>query len=185
VPRRNRKVGKLDERQERFCQEYLKDLNGTRAATRAGYSAKTARSKAAQLLTTVNVKARVDELQARREQRTEITQDSVLRELARIGFSDARKLFDENGKLKPVGEWDDQAAAAVSSVEVTEEFAGRGADREQVGFTKKVRLWDKVNALVNMGKHLGMFDDKVQHVGAGGGPIRIEVVYVSKTNGHG
>ena len=78
---------KLENNQhERFCQEYLVDLNGTKAAERAEYSKKTARSKASQLLTKVNIQDRIAELKAIRSERTQVTQDMVIKELLILGM---------------------------------------------------------------------------------------------------
>ena len=79
--------GRLTAKQDRFVEEYLVDLNATQAALRAGYSEKTARSIGAENLSKPDIeKAIADALETRRL-RTEITQDRVLEELARIGFA--------------------------------------------------------------------------------------------------
>ena len=82
---------KLDNDQhERFCQEYLIDLNQTKAAERAKYSKKTARSKASQLFTKVNIQERIAELKEERAKRMEVTQDRILEELAILGYSNIK-----------------------------------------------------------------------------------------------
>ena len=92
----------------------------------------------------------------------EITADRVLRELARIGFLDLRKLYREDGCLVPPHEGDDDTAAAVAGVEVLEEFAGRGEDRSLIGYTKKVKLVSKEGTLTLAARHLGMLHDNVK-----------------------
>jgi hypothetical protein len=62
---------------------------------------------------------------------------------------------------------------AIAGVEVTEEFEGRGAERKSVGFTKKVRFWEKTKALELLGKHLGIFKDRVELSGPNGTPITL------------
>lgn len=148
-------------KQQRFVEEYLVDLNATQAAIRAGYSAKTAEQQGHQLLKNTSVAEAVSEAQAARSERTEITQNQVLRELAKIGFSDIRKLFTPGGNLMPIGDLDDDAAACLSSIEITTRKA-RGGDDDEVEEVAKIRLWDKRAALVDIGKHLGMFKDKVE-----------------------
>ena len=98
-----------------------------------------------------------------RKRESSITRDaeSVLDELARVGFSDMRKVFSPDGGLLPVGEWPEDIARAVSSVEVEELFEGSGKDREQVGWTKKVKLWPKTEALSLLGKNLKLFTDVI------------------------
>jgi phage terminase small subunit len=84
----------LTAKQARFVAEYLVDLNATQAAIRAGYSARTANEQAARLLANVSVAAAVAEAQAARGKRTEVTQDRVALELARIAFGDPRRVMD-------------------------------------------------------------------------------------------
>lgn len=150
----------LTPKQQAFVAEYLIDLNATQAAIRAGYSEKTAQEQASRLLSNVIVSEAIQAAMQERSKRTEITQDMVLRELARIGFSDIRKLFNESGSLKRVEELDDDAAAFVSSVEVVTRKVPGGEDNE-VEHTAKIKMWDKRAALVDVGKHLGMFKETV------------------------
>lgn len=72
---------KLNKKQERFCLEYVIDCNGTQAAIRAGYSKKTANEQASRLLANVNIKARVEELQAKTTKKLEITREDILSRL--------------------------------------------------------------------------------------------------------
>jgi len=169
----------LTAKQKCFVQEYLVDLNATQAAIRAGYSEKTAYSAGQRLLKNVEVQKAITKAKAKRSNRTEITADRVLQELARIGFADIRKAVawgrspldteaDEaqpNGlgifpvELMPSSQMDDDTAAAVSEVSLTAQGV-------------KIKLHDKLSALEKIGKHLGMFPNKVEHTGKDGGPIR-------------
>jgi phage terminase small subunit len=157
----------LTAKQEAFVAEYLVDLNATQAAIRAGYSANTAQEQSSRLLSNVMVSEAVAAAQLARSQRTEITQDRVLQELARIGFSDIRKLFTEDGRLRHVTMLDDDAAAMVSSIEidVKRTMVGDKAETDAES-TLKVKLWDKKGALVDIGRHLGMFKDKLEISGS-------------------
>lgn len=148
--------------QRRFVEEYLVDLNGSQAATRAGYSEKTARVKAAQLMALPHVMEAIEAGMALRAERTEITQDRVLQELARVGFSDIRKLFNEAGLLKRPEEWDADTAAFVASIEVVVRKVP-GSDEDEVEHVHKVKLWDKNSALEKIARHLGMLTQKVEH----------------------
>lgn len=154
---------KLTEQQDIFCQEYIVDLNATQAAIRAGYSPASANEQASRMLAKANIQDRVNKLAAARAARTQTTADRVLMELGKLGLSDVRKLFDDKGGLLPPNLWPDDIAVAVSSVEVEELFDGYGEDRTQIGYTKKVKLWDKTKALELIGKHLKLFTDKVEH----------------------
>ena len=151
----------LTAKQERFVAEYLIDLNATQAAIRAGYSKKTARSVGYENLTKPDIQAAVSEAQAKRSERTEITQDRVLAELAKIGFSDLRRVLTSQGSLIEPQEWDDDTAGAIGSLEVV---LRPGAEQDESGnrvieHVHKIKAWDKLSALEKIGKHLGMFKD--------------------------
>lgn len=161
---------KLTPKQAQFVQEYLVDLNATQAALRAGYSEKTAKQQGARLLTKVDVQAALQEAMAAREERTEITQDRVIAELAKVAFGDRRKLMTWGPKgveLKDSGTLSDDAAAMVSEVSETE---------TQFGGTIKLKTHDKVKALELLGRHLGIFDDSLKLTGPRGGPIEVTPV---------
>lgn len=155
-----RKPRQITPRQARFVQEYLLDVNGTQAAIRAGYSAKSADRIAIELLRNPEVAREISERQARREQRTEIKADTVLAELLRLARVDLAQAFNENGDLKPIHEIPEDVRRAIAGVEIEALFEGRGRDREQVGFVKKVRFWDKNRSLELLGKHLALFIDR-------------------------
>lgn len=175
-------------KQERFVEEYLIDLNATQAAIRAGYSPDTAESAASRLLRNVNVAAAVEEAQQARSVRTEITQDMVLRELAKIGFADMRKLLKWTGNQPrmDVEACEDAEAVEITAANFVMLFDSDNLDEATAGAiseisqTKdgalKVKLHDKQAALVNIGRHLGMFKERVEHTGKDGGPIQHEQV---------
>lgn len=118
----------LTSKQERFVAEYLIDLNATQAAIRTGYSAKTAASQGARLLKQGGVARAVQAAQQARAVRTEITQDRVLQELARIAFFDIRRLYRADGSMKDPCELDADTAAALASIEVKEELERGGGE---------------------------------------------------------
>lgn len=118
----------LTPKQARFVAEYLIDLNATQAAVRAGYSARTAASQGARLLKHGAVARAVHTAQQARAVRTEITQDRVLQELARIAFFDIRRLYREDGSMKDPCELDADTAAALASIEVKEELERGGGE---------------------------------------------------------
>jgi phage terminase small subunit len=172
----------LTARQSRFVDEYLIDLNATQAAIRAGYSAKTAESQGARLLRNAKVARAIQERMKKREQRTEITQDRVLQELARIGFADLREVFTNTGNLRRPEEWSDALGAAVSAVEVVVRPSGEYDEdgRPEVEHVHKIRLWDKNSALEKIARHLGMFADT--GVGDKSRPIHVEIVNPHASN---
>lgn len=145
----------LEEKQKAFCREYLVDLNGTQAAIRAGYSKKAAKEQASRLLTKANIQAEIKLLVDAAAKRNDITVDRVLTELARVAFGDPRKFFDGQA-LKDMKDLSDDDAAALSSIEVFEEFEGFGEERRMIGYTKKIKFWDKVSALEKIARYLKM-----------------------------
>jgi phage terminase small subunit len=149
----------LNDKQKRFCEEFLIDLNATQAAIRAGYSKKTAKEQASRLLTNVNVESYLSERQQQLQADTGITQRRVLEEYAKIAFSDIRKFYTVDGALKPIHELDDESAAILAGVEVMEEKVSDPTSDEVivVGQVKKIKTWDKVKALDSLARHLGMF----------------------------
>ena len=155
----------MTEAQKRFCDEYLIDLNATRAYKVAYPNCKkdhSARTNGYMLLTKTDIQTYIEEAKKEREERTKITQDMVLKELAKIAFFNPKNIFKENNTLKDVIDLDDDIASVMTSVETFEEFDGYGDDREKIGNTTKVKLADKMKALEMLGRHLGMFKDKVE-----------------------
>ena len=148
----------LNDKQKRFCEEYMIDLNATQAAIRAGYSKKTAYSIAERLLRNVDIQGYLVDKRKKIADKLEISQERVLKELARIAFFDIRKVYDDNNVLVDVVKMDDDAAAVVSGIEVDEIYEGVGKDRAKIGNTVKLKLSNKVTALENLGKHLGLFE---------------------------
>lgn len=170
----------LTVKQQRFVDEYLIDLNGKQAAIRAGYSEKTAEQGAVQLLRNTKVKFAVDKAIAERAKRTEVTADRVIQELSRLAFSDLRKVLSKGGNLVSPLEWDDDTAAAISSIEVVSKPGDVDAEGNRaVEHVSKIKVWDKNSALEKLGKHLGLYIERHEHTGADGGPIKHTVEYVA------
>lgn len=151
----------LNDKQQAFVREYLIDLNATQAAIRAGYSEKTARAQGARLLTDVNIAAAIAQGQADRAERVAFDADRVLLEIGRIATSDLRRAFNDDGGLKNPSVWDDDTAAAISSVKVVTRRAPGGGDDAEVEYVTELKLWDKNSALEKAGKHLGMFREQI------------------------
>jgi len=166
-------VSKLTEKQALFVQEYLIDLNATRAAKSAGYSENTAYSIGSENLSKPEIQEAIQEAQLDRQKRTEITQDMVVKELARIAFLDIRKAFDESGNLLEIPDMPEDIARAVGGMDITK-WTGRGEDNG-TETTKKVKLIDKKGALELLGKHMKMFTDKTELTGPEGGPVEMSL----------
>ena len=143
-------------KQQRFCEEYLIDLNATRAAIRAGYSPKSAKTNGPRLLENAGIRARVEAMMARLSRRTGVSAERVVRELARVAFASMPDGVDKRTAThRPDATEDDRAAIASVRVKNGDMFTER-----------EVRMCDKVRALELLGKHLGMFTDNVRVDGA-------------------
>lgn len=147
-------------KQERFVQEYLIDLNATQAAIRAGYSPKTANEQGARLLANVSVQTQISKAEAERSRRTGINQDRVIRELAKVAFLNPVDVIDmDSATIQGEANRDDTACIASVKVKTIPTDEGPITERE-------VKTYDKLKALELLGKHLGMFTDKLKMEGA-------------------
>jgi len=155
--------GRLTKRQELFVAEYLTDLNATRAAIAAGYSKNGAEVIASKLLINAKVSAEIAKKHGKRLAKLEITADRVLQEIAKLAFFDPRKLFNADGRCKPITELDDDTATAIAGMKTVHKVTGEDNDG-MVVFTD-FRLADKGQNLERLGKHLKLFTDKTEHSG--------------------
>lgn len=142
----------MTKKQKRFVEEYLIDLNATQAAIRAGYSPHTAKDIGCENLAKPNIAAAISQAMAERSRRTGINQDRVLQELARIGFAKITDVVDpETAKIRADASDDD--LACIQSIKIKP---------NEFGTEREVKLYDKKSALVDLGKHLGLFKDKLE-----------------------
>lgn len=147
----------LTDQQRKFVLEYLVDLNGTKAATRAGYSEKTAQEQSSRLLSNVIVRTEVERRQRIMAARTEVSAERVIREFARIAFADMRTFVNwdaDSVNLKDSEDLDSDDTACVAEVSQT---------ISKDGGSIKFKLHSKTDALTQLGRHLGLFVDKVEH----------------------
>jgi phage terminase small subunit len=132
-----------------FVLEFLKDLNGTKAARRAQYTHPHAQG--CRLLSNVKVQQAIQAEFDKRAKRLQIDADTVLREIARLAFSDIRKLLDEQNRLRKISSLDDDTAATIAGVEF-----------DELGNIKRVRHWDKTANLNLLARHLKLLTDKLE-----------------------
>lgn len=145
----------MTRKQKRFCEEYLIDLNATQAAIRAGYSPESAHSIATENLQKPALRARIDRDIAEQSKRTGVTADRVIRELARVAFANAEDVVDFNSaSVRDDAARDDTAAIASVKVKTIPMPDGDGIERE-------IKMADKLRALELLGKHLGIYQDKL------------------------
>ena len=155
----------LTARQERFVLEYLVDFNGTQAAIRSGYSAKTARQIATENLSKPDIQAALAHAQARQRERLEIDSDAVVTELARVAFSrmvDVASWDSDGVYMIPSDELDHDVHAAVKDIRLTKTTVTRKNGDEEVTERFTINLHDKLAALDKLSRHLGIYNDSVR-----------------------
>ncbi len=154
-------VSNLTDKQERFVEEYLVDLNATQAAIRAGYSEKTAAVIGFQNLTKLNIAEAIQVKRQEISEETGITIKRVLEEEATLAFLDIADLFDENGFLiKKMSEIPEETRRAIAGLEVIVSDVG-------LETRYKFKLNDKGKALERLGRHLGMYNDTLTVINKG------------------
>ena len=162
----------IEQRRKLFVEAFLSNGgNATQAALTAGFSASTDAKQGHRLSKNVQVRAEIDRRSAevieKAQEATQLTIERVMRSLAQALFFDPRKLYREDGSLKPIPELDDDTAQALAGFEVFEEYTGRGEERTLAGFTKKVKWLDKNTAREQALKHLGAFEKDNKQPNAG------------------
>jgi phage terminase small subunit len=178
---------KFRPKQKLFCEEYLKDLNATQAALRAGYSPKTAAAIGLENLEKPIIKEFLAEKQAERSKRTGIDADYVLNRLAAIDKMDVADVLNDDGTIKAISLWPDVWRQSLSGFEIAELFNGQGQEKTISGILKKIKLPDKLKNLELLGKHVtvGAFKETLENkhsfLGPDGKPldIKLTTVYVS------
>lgn len=169
-------MAKLSDKQELFAREYLKDLNATQAAIRAGYSEKTARKIGSENLTKPDIQHRISALKSVRNEQVQVDANYVLRRLVEIDEMDVLDIMTDEMNIKPVSQWPPVWRRYLSGFDLAEMFEGRGDDREMTGILKKIKWPDKVKNLELLGKHVSVqaFKEQVSSEvsGPGGGAIR-------------
>lgn len=148
-------MAKLTPKQKMFVEEYLIDLNATQAAIRAGYSPKTARDIGCENLTKPNISEEISKKMAERSRRLGVSADRVVAELAKIAFVNVSHCIDvHTGKVRDDATEDDLAAIQGIRIKRMDNEFGSSEEVE-------VKFCDKKGSLELLGKHLGIFKDKL------------------------
>lgn len=153
---------------EKFAQALAKGKTADEAYAEAGF--KPNRGNASRLKANESIAARVEEIVGKGAEKAEVTVERVLKELSRIGFSDLRNVFTEDGHLRHPSTWDEATAAAIASIKVITRPAG-GVDEDgnkEIEHVHEIKLWDKNSALEKIAKHLGMFIERHDHTSSDG-----------------
>ena len=165
---------KLTAKQIRFVDEYMVDFNATQAAIRAGYSEKTANTIGAQNLAKLSIQAEISRRQKDLQRRTEVTQERVVKELARIAFANMADYLhvETQTRTKDDGTETTYQIVVLSETEdlSTDQRAALANVKQSVNGVE-IKLHDKIKALELLGRHIGMFNDKLSLSGTDGGPL--------------
>jgi len=146
-------MGKLTDKQEMFCKEYLIDLNATQAAIRAGYSKKTAKDIACENLAKPNIQKRILELKEKRSKRVEVDSDYVLKELLNWADGDYTELMLLTAKQ--IKELAPEIRRLITGFKrVTRRIPGTDEEEIQI----EVKFIDKQKAMEMIAKHIGFYE---------------------------
>jgi phage terminase small subunit len=165
-------------RHEAFARAIVKGNSGRAAYRAAGYdgTGAVADAAASRLLRNVKVAARVAELKEQAAKGAVMTAREVLEELSKLGranMADYMKIGPDGDPVLNFAELSRDQAAALVEVTVEDFLDGRGEDAREVRKVK-FKLADKRGALNLLGKHLGLFRDRVEHTGKDGGPMEVK-----------
>lgn len=143
----------LSDQQKLFCHEYItQKFNGTQAAINAGYSPRSAKEQAARLLTNHNIRTLLTELKKDLGLRLGITRERIALELAKTAFLDIGDLLEDTGTIRAIGSMGEAARGSIAAVEITELYNNEG---DNIGQTKKIKVWNKIDALKSLANLLG------------------------------
>jgi phage terminase small subunit len=141
---------------KRFADKYFETLNASLSAEYAGFAADSSKQEGWRLLQRDDIQEYISRLQTLLAEKTGISQQKVLQEIAKIAFSDIRKYYQDDNNLKPICDLDDNEAAALASVKSYEETMP-GTDII-VGFNKEIKMYDKLAGLEKLARHLGLYE---------------------------
>lgn len=143
----------MTEMQKRFCEEYVKDFNGSAAAIRAGYSGKASRTKASQLLATPGLQSYLSELIGKVQERNEIEVDELVQELKKVAFSDMADFYDENNEIRKVKDIPKDARAALEMYQDDLTPMKFGTKK-----SRRIKLNSKLDAIEKLMRYLGAYE---------------------------
>lgn len=154
------KAVKLTPLERRFAAEVATGVSQTDALRNIGWKGRVPKIKASKMMALPHVRAEVERLSANALEAAGINRVQIVKELARIAFADVRQVIDEYGNVKPFDEIDDDTAAAIAGMDVEELFdvTGKGENRkrEQSGYVRKLKFWNKREALSELAAIAGL-----------------------------
>lgn len=152
---------KLTAKEELFCQKYIKYLNKTKAALMAGYSKKSAKEIGYATFTKVHIQNRIAEIRAELKEEFGIDDHSVLTELASLSYWNIKDFVTDNNVIKDLSKMPKTRLKPVVGIKVKETFTtmGKGENASTIKeVTTELKMVDKKGSLVDLGRHLGIFE---------------------------
>lgn len=162
----------MTEQVKRFADRYFETLNGTQSAIYAGFAVNSARQQASQMLASEEVENYLSILRESLAEKTGISQQKVLQEIAKIAFADIRNYYTGDDRLKAVTDLDDNEAAALASVKTYEEYS----QSEVIGINKEIKMYSKLDGLEKLARHLGLYEKDNSQKGGEVKELKIEIV---------
>lgn len=165
-------------KQEKFWQEYSTNCGNASAAYRAAYNTKkmserAINTEACKLLKNPKIAHRLEEVKRAAAEGTKLTVQRIIEEYMRVAFLDPAKLFDADGNLLPIHAMEEDTRRAIGGVDVVELGGNTGKDSDSiVSQIKKIKLLDKLSALNDLGRHMGIFIDRKEITGPNGTPLQ-------------
>lgn len=161
----------LTEKQRRFCEEYVIDWNGTRAAIAAGYSKATAKEQASQNLTKLNIQEYIEELKQSTLELLGLSRLRVVKELMNVGFSSPSDLRKGWKELKEWEELTEEQKASIAEISHYEMNIGEDAIKEVM----KIKQYDKLKALAMLCKMFGWDEPQKEDKGQFNGTLVVQI----------
>lgn len=155
----------ITDQQKKFCQEYMKDFNGTQAAIRAGYSKRTANEQAVRLLANISLQKYLETLKIKAADKNQELTERIKNELIKIGFSDIREYLDPDNTVKDISQMPSALTACIESIKKSETEFGN----EETGGTKtsiQFKLHSKLDALEKLARYVGLYEADNKQRGA-------------------
>lgn len=165
----------LTPKQIEFCEQYLIDRNATQAAIRAGYSEKVAKQQGSRLLSYADVKARIEQKTAKHLQKLEISQERVMELYAMMANHDPRKIYNADGSIKPVTQWNDAEAFSLTGLDldqITETTGGKTKKTTRRTVVTKIKFTDRKGLLDSIAR-MGGYEVPKGPAGGTAGELKV------------
>jgi phage terminase small subunit len=176
------KPRKLTPLERRFSQLVASGVKPTQALRDLKFRGRRPEIKACKMMARPHVREFVEKLCSDTLAAAGITRTMIVRELGRIAFADPRTLLNEMGGMKDLKDIDDDSAAVIAGMDIEELYSGRGEDREAIGHVKKIKFWNKREALAELASIAGMKREQIVQIANMGPGLQIAVYSAGQVN---